>query len=490
MLLKELLQEISPYPIDDRYGQWDIETISCDSRKIFKNSLFVALKGLNHNGSSFINEAVQKGARVIVASSEENSFLSNDNVCFLFVDDPNLFLRNLAKRFYGNPSQDVKTIGITGTNGKTTITYLIEAILKEAGKDCGVIGTINYRMKEKVIPSGNTTPGFLDNQEWLSRMQQEGIDYCVMEVSSHALDQGRVDGIDFRTAIFTNLTSDHLDYHQTRENYFLAKSKLFTGLSSEANAVINIDDSYGQRLVSMTEAKTITYGIKNNAYVMAKDIEQSILATQFKLVCPEGEVVVRTPLIGIYNVYNMLAAVGMALAEKKSLETIRKGLESVSNVPGRLEKINCGQDYTILIDYAHTQDALENVLTTIKKVSDSKVILVFGCGGNRDKTKRPAMGKVASQWADTVIITNDNPRGEEPQLIIQQIVEGFEGDHGVVIPDREEAIHKALDTAKPGEIVLLAGKGHETYQIFKEGTIKFDERQIIRSYLYERQSAL
>ena len=488
MLLKHLLHEISPCPIEEPYAEWDIEALSCDSRKISKNSLFVALKGSSYDGASFIQEAVQKGSRAIVSSLDPKSLKLNDNVYFLQVEDPRRVLRNLTQRFYGDPSQNVKTIGITGTNGKTTVTYLIESIFKQAGKDCGVIGTINYRLKEKVIPSGNTTPGFLENQQWLSLMKEEGINYCIMEVSSHALDQGRVDGINFEVGLFTNLTSDHLDYHHTRENYFLAKSKLFSNLSSEAKAVINTDDPYGQRLVSMTEAKIFTYGIKNRAYVMAKDIQESIQITQFKIVCPEGEVLIRTPLIGAHNIYNMLAAAAAALSQGLSLEVIRKGLEGVLNVPGRLEKVNCGQNYTIFLDYAHTQDALENVLSTIKKVTDAKVILVFGCGGNRDKTKRPAMGKVASQLADQVIITNDNPRGEDPQSIINQIVEGFEGDHYTVISDREEAIHKALEMAKSGEIVLLAGKGHETYQIFQEGTIKFDERQIVRSYLYERQS--
>jgi len=483
MRLENLLQNIYEGDIDTHCRDLEISSICCDSRQVKKGSLFITQKGSVYDGADFIEKAIDQGARVIVTDQEKRNFRSKEGVVILKVGDTFQFLRDLAKRFYDHPSSQIKTIGVTGTNGKTTTVYLMEAILHESEHSCGVIGTVNYRIGERVLPSKNTTPGFLDNQMLFRELVDEGVEYCLMEVSSHALDQGRIDLIDFKAAVFTNLTSDHLDYHGTQENYFSAKASFFTRLSSDALAVINIDDIFGRRLFSKTKSKIRTYGIHNNADVKAVDVKIGISATEFKLVADEGQVNIRTKLVGQFNVYNILAAATACLGEGISLDKIRKGIENLSCVPGRLQRVECGQDYTIFIDYAHTQDALENVLTTIRSTVDAKIILVFGCGGNRDRTKRPMMGAVASRLADFSVVTSDNPRNEDPQTIIDNIIEGFENDHYEVIVEREEAIKKSLSLARKGDVVLIAGKGHETYQIFKDKTIHFDERQIIQQFI-------
>jgi UDP-N-acetylmuramoyl-L-alanyl-D-glutamate--2,6-diaminopimelate ligase len=483
MLLKDLLAEIYPSPLPIQFAEYHINHIYIDSRQTQPNGLFVACKGSNLDGTKFIDMAIDKGAMAVVVPSGTQIINPREKVCYLEVNDTNLFLRKLAKRFFDDPSQQIRVVGITGTNGKTTVSNLVESIISSAGRTSGLIGTIHYRIGRKIIPSNNTTPGFLDMQKLLDEMVSEGMDYCVMEVSSHGLVQRRVDMIDFKAAVFTNLTSDHLDYHKTRDNYFQAKALLFTELSPQSAAIINVDDTYGRKLISMTSGKVITYGIENTADIMAKDVQLSISGTQFKLVTPQEQISVRTKLVGLFNVYNILSAVGVGVAEGLGLGVIKEGIERLSNVPGRLEKIDCGQDFTVIVDYAHTQDALENVLKTIRVTSDSKIILVFGCGGDRDKTKRPAMGKVAGRLADFSIVTSDNSRSEEPEDIIQQIITGFEKDNYTVVIDREQAIRSALKMAQKGDVVLIAGKGHENYQIFKDKTIRFDEKQIVREAL-------
>lgn len=482
MMLEELTRDIVGEGIDRKFLNRTVQSICCDSRKAQPGCLFVALKGGSYDGHEYIPDAVKKGA-VVVVSDKAVPEEAYPDVCFIRVDNTADFLRSVTKRYYGQPSEKIEVIGVTGTNGKTTITYLIESILHADEKSCGVIGTVNYRIGERIIPSMNTTPGFLDNQKLLFDLVRDGIDYCVMEVSSHALDQNRVDLIDFKAAVFTNLTSDHMDYHKTRQNYFEAKAKLFKLVRPDGCSVINIDDEYGHKLVSRTSASVVTYGIHNNADIMARDIELDVKQTKFRLVTPEGNVVIRTNLLGKYNVYNILAASAVCFKEKISLEKIRQGVEYLRLVPGRLERVDCQQEYDIIIDYAHTQDALENVLTTLRAVTSGKIILVFGCGGNRDRTKRPAMGQVAGRLADYCVVTSDNPRNEEPRAIIDEIVKGFEGDNFTVEVDREQAIIKALNIADEGDVVLIAGKGHEDYQIFKDRTIKFDERQVVRQYL-------
>ena len=483
MKLGDLLEGIYHDELFNKDQELIIPALYCDSRKVEAGGLFVAVTGVVTDGIKFIEHAVTQGARVVVSEEAIPDEHQNPDVLYLVVDDSRDFLRKVALRFYGNPSKEIRAIGITGTNGKTTTTFLLESILHEAEHSCSIIGTVNYRIGENVLPAQNTTPGFLDNQKLFANIRDDGVEYCVMEVSSHALDQGRVDEIDFNVAIFTNLASDHLDYHKTRQNYFEAKAKLFTALSSQATAVINIDDDHGKKLFSRTSSKIMTYGIHKHADVMAQDIELDVTGAKFKIVTKDEEIVVRSPLVGHFNVYNILAATAAAIAEGLSLDKIKKGIEHLRQVPGRVEKVDCQQDYTVLIDYAHTQDALDHVLRALRETSDARIILVFGCGGDRDRSKRAEMGYVASQLATFTIITSDNPRTEDPQMIIDEICGGFEGDQYQVIVDREEAIHQALSMADKGDIVLIAGKGHETYQIFKDRTIKFDERQIIRQYL-------
>lgn len=483
MKLTDILKGVASQAPDPKFADLEIQAICTDSRKMQKQALFIAQKGFKFDGTQFITDAVDKGAVAVALDRIQAASINNLDICILPVDDTYQFLRDVAKNFFGNPSSELVNIGITGTNGKTTITYLLESILAAAGKSCGIIGTINYRYAGKTFPSTNTTPGFLENQKYFRELADLGIEYNVMEVSSHALTQGRVDMVDFSTAIFTNLTSDHLDYHQNRENYFNAKAKLFIDLTPEATAVINIDDSYGRKLCAKTNAKVLSYGIDNNADVRAMDVEFDLSGTQFKLVTKEEEAVIRTKLIGHYNVYNVLAACAAAIAEDISFDKIKKGIESLAAVPGRLERVDYGQDYFVFIDYAHTQDAFYNVIQTIRHFSSAKIIIVFGCGGDRDRSKRPEMGKAACQLADYAIVTTDNPRSEEPMAIIEEILTGFDKDNYEVIVNREEAIQKALALAKAGDIILVVGKGHETYQVFKDGTINFDERQIIRQHI-------
>jgi UDP-N-acetylmuramoyl-L-alanyl-D-glutamate--2,6-diaminopimelate ligase len=484
MLLEELLDGIYFGEVSPPFREMEIFSICCDSRKVFLGGLFVALKGSAKDGNDFILEALAKGARVVVTDADVGRLQKDHRgACFLRIDDPARFLHQAAERFFGNPSLLVNTIGITGTNGKTTITYLIESVLRQNNQECGVIGTVNYRLGDRVVPSRQTTPDFIDNQRFLTGLAWQHVPYCVMEVSSHALTQGRVYGIDFKAAVFTNLTSDHLDYHKTKEDYFSAKARLFTPLSSQSAAVLNVDDIYGRQLCSMTEAKVMTYGIKRRADVMAKDIRLDISGSRFMLTCAAGEVEVKTKLIGTHNIYNILAAASVGLARQIDLTAIGRGIEALALVPGRLERVELGQAFTIFIDYAHTQDALENILSAVRHVSASRIILVFGCGGDRDTSKRPLMGRTAGELADLVIVTSDNPRSEDPQAIIDQIIPGFRNNNYTVIVDREEAIGYALRQARPEDIVLIVGKGHEMYQVFAQERVDFNERRIIEKCL-------
>jgi len=484
MRLDELLQNIYIGEIKMPFKRINILSINCDSRKIGKEEMYIALKGAQYDGNDFVEEAIDKGASVVVAG-KDSKFLRTENtdVCYLAVDDTKDFLKKVIKRFYGDPSRQVKIIGITGTNGKTTVAYLIESVLNEDQKSCGVIGTVNYRKNNTIVSATQTTPDFVDNQKFLADLAQQNIPYCVMEVSSHALTQDRVYGIHFSAGVFTNLTSDHLDYHKTRENYFASKAKLFSNLAPDSTAVINGDDLYGRKLCLMTEAQVMTYGIEQKSDVMAKDVQLNISGSHFTLISSNGKIEIQTKLIGMYNIYNILAAVSVCLAQGVSAESIKNGIERLTSIPGRLEHVDQGQNFSIFIDYAHTEDALESVLTAIRQVSKSKVILVFGCGGDRDTSKRLFMGRVANELADLSIVTSDNPRGENPQSIIDQITKGFLKENYKVVVNRKEAIKQALDIAQANDIVLIAGKGHETYQILGDQKIDFNERKIIEECL-------
>ncbi|MBF0593505.1 MAG: UDP-N-acetylmuramoyl-L-alanyl-D-glutamate--2,6-diaminopimelate ligase [Candidatus Omnitrophica bacterium] len=463
------------------YHGISISAVWDDSRRVTPGSLFAALSGPLAKGEDFIPQAVAMGAAVIVLPELSAPAFSAryPQVMFVGVDDPRSEFRKVVLDFYGRPSARVRVIGVTGTNGKTTITYFLEAILAAAGNVCGVVGTVNYRVAGKVLPSKNTTPGFLDNQIQLSGLAAKGVPYSIMEVSSHALEQGRVDLIDFSGALFTNLTGDHLDYHKTMENYFRAKSLLFSGLRAGAYAVINTDDDWGKKLVTLATSKVITYGIDHGADVRAVVHEFGRKGARFEIFFPGGQVLIETPFTGKHNVYNILAAFAAGLGEGFAPDTIKKGIEALGNVPGRLERVECGQDFDVFIDYAHTDDGLRNVLQALQEVKHRRLIVVFGCGGDRDRTKRPRMGRVACELSDIAVITSDNPRSEDPSCIIDEVIPGFTKKNYEVIVEREAAIRRALELAEAGDIVLLAGKGHETYQVLKEGTVDFVERDIV-----------
>ncbi|MEI6437606.1 MAG: UDP-N-acetylmuramoyl-L-alanyl-D-glutamate--2,6-diaminopimelate ligase [Candidatus Omnitrophota bacterium] len=466
----------------------DVTAVWDDSRRVTPGSLFAAIDGPVVKGESFIPQAVANGAVVVVASlscAQEFRHRYSD-VTFYGVADPKDAFRRIVEEFYGEPSKKIRVIGVTGTNGKTTITYFLESVLAAAGKSCGVIGTVNYRVAGKILPSTNTTPGMLDNQIFLSRLLEQGVPYSVMEVSSHALAQGRVELIGFCGAIFTNLTGDHLDYHGSMENYFEAKNRLFNGLAVQAYAVINTDDAWGKKLAASSRGRVISYGIDDTADVRAVVHEFGRKGARFEVRYPGGVVEIKTVFTGKHNVYNILAVFATGLGEGFPVDVIKRGIESLVNVPGRLERVDCGQDFDVFIDYAHTDDGLKNVLLALREVKHKRLIAVFGCGGDRDRTKRPRMGKVACELADLSVVTSDNPRSEDPSGIIEEILPGFTRKNYEVVVEREAAIKRALEIARAGDIILLAGKGHETYQVLKDRTVDFVERDIVDSFLKER----
>ena len=459
----------------------EIGRVTKDSRVVQKGDMFVAFRGYAQDGYGFIGEAISHMPKAVVA---EKDFDAPDSVEKVLVKDTRTALAIIADNFYGHPSQKLKTIGVTGTNGKTTITYVIESILKAAGAKPGVIGTISYRIGGKSLPALNTTPGSLELQEMLARIAELPEPCAVMEVSSHALDQHRIDKVLYDAAIFTNITPEHLDYHKTLEEYFRAKARIFDALKAGGVAILNSDDDKVASLKKSIKSKVITYGLKG-ADVSAKNIRLSIDNSKFDIVTPKGFFSVSTSLIGRYNVSNLLAAVAACQALGIDAGAIRSGIEAVGFVPGRLEPIECGQPFKVFVDFAHTEDALTNVLGLLKEVAKAKIITVFGCGGNRDRSKRPMMGKAACRLSDHVIITSDNPRFEEPGAIIDEIAGGVRGvfSNYEIEADRRKAIEKALDLAGTGSIVVIAGKGHEAGQIIKEKVLPFDDREVARRIL-------
>ena len=480
----------------------EVRDIAYDSRKVKPGSLFVAVRGFHSDGHQFISQAVQQGAIAVVAERE----LPVD-APLVTVEDSRKALALLADAFYLQPSQRLKLLGITGTNGKTTTTYLVKSIIEAAGHKTGLLGTIDYRIGDRVYPAPNTTPESLDLQRLLSEMAECGADYCVMEVSSHALTLGRTAGCVFTGAAFTNLTQDHLDFHTTMDAYYQAKLLLFTGLSSGAWAIINIDDARGVEITRKTRAQVITTGFSEQANVRPLGtIRHGIAGLSFDAVSPSGTVPVESALVGRHNVYNILTAIGIGASLGLSAEVIGRGLKNMKAVPGRMEKVDNGQPYGVIVDYAHTEDALVRLLEAVREIATKRVITVFGCGGDRDRTKRPSMGRAAIAGSDCVIVTSDNPRAEEPLSIIRDIevgmaglgrkLNGNAGQHEAgektpyyVIPDRHEAVAMAIRMAKPGDVVVLAGKGHEDYQIVGEQRIRFDDREIAREEIRKRIAA-
>ncbi len=469
-------------------GSQDIEIkkIAYDSKEVKRNSLFVAIPGFRTDGHRFINEALLKGARAVVT---EKKIPLGEGVTGIRVPDTRKALALLADRFYHHPSGKIRLIGITGTNGKTTTSHLIEAILTADKRGCGLLGTIAHKIGSKTIPAQITTPESLDLQSLLSQLVEKKIKYAVMEVTSHSLQLSRIENVHFSIAVFTNLSIDHLDFHQTIENYLEAKTRLFTRLAKRAFAVINIDDPKSNYLRKRIPCSILTYGIEKKADVRARRIDLSLEGSSFKVKTPGGELDIDLFLPGEHNIYNALAAIGVSFLLKIPPAAIKKGLERIRNIPGRFERIDEGQDFWVIVDYAHTDDALEKVLSTCRELTKGRVILVFGCGGDRDRSKRPLMGETAARHSNYTIITNDNPRSEESLSIISSIEVGMKrgGGRYTIILDRKEAIRKAIEEAGSGDIVLIAGKGHETAQTIGTQVLPFDDREVARKILKEQE---
>ncbi|MFQ7190690.1 MAG: UDP-N-acetylmuramoyl-L-alanyl-D-glutamate--2,6-diaminopimelate ligase [Megamonas funiformis] len=464
----------------------EIEFITHDSRRVRKNTLFVCICGTRVDGNKFIPQAIEAGACAIM--TEKDVEVPAD-ITVIKVPNMREAMELAVPYFYDYPGKKMRMIGVTGTNGKTSSTYMLRDILCKAGYKVGVIGTIKIMIEDEEMPIHNTTPDVIDLQEILDKMYKQNIDYVVMEVSSHALDMNRIAGCEYDTAMFTNLTQDHLDYHKTMENYALAKAKLFDSLSapnlvkSNKNAVINLDDELGSKtMIEHTKCNLITYGIKNDAVLKAENVEIKASGASFDVKYKDDCVHFDLKVIGMFNVYNILGVIGVALAEKISFDIIKETLEAFEAVAGRFELVRQGQDFSVIVDYAHTPDGLENVLKTAREIAKKRLIVVFGCGGDRDRTKRPIMGRIAAQLADVVIATSDNPRTEDPEFILSEVEAGvlpaLHGNFHEKITDRRTAIFRAIELAQKDDIVLIAGKGHENYQILKTGTIHFDDKEV------------
>lgn len=459
-----------------------INKINYDSRKVEENDIFVCIKGFATDGHKYINKAIENGAKVIIIQDDVK--IQNENIIVIKVSDTRKTLACIGANYYNNPSKKMKVIGVTGTNGKTTTTFMIKDILEAAGKKVGLVGTIaNYIGKEK-IHTERTTPESLELQELFSEMVEKGVEYCIIEVSSHSLELDRVYGIQFEGGIFTNLTRDHLDFHKTFENYYKAKFKLF---ERSRIKLVNIDDNYGKQVIedlNLLNAKDIySFSLKNKSDFKAFDENMGSKNINFKVkLDKEEEFVLNIP--GDYNVYNSLGAIAMCYKLGIDINAIKKGIEETL-VPGRCERV-CKEynlPYEIIVDYAHTPDGLLNILETAKAFTKGKLISVFGCGGDRDKVKRPQMGKIGVDISDIAIITSDNPRSEDPMSIIEDIKAGLDKNNYIIIENRKEAIRKAISIAKKDDVIVIAGKGHETYQILKDKTIHFDEREVVKEIL-------
>lgn len=463
-----------------------IKSIEMDSRKVTDGSLFICMKGFTVDGHDFAKQAVEQGAVALVVERPVNV-----DVPTIQVNDSQRAMAILADTFYRSPSEQLHVIGITGTNGKTTTTYLIDYIFENAGKKTGRIGTINTKVNGIERDVVNTTPESLSLQKMFHEMVEGKTETVVMEVSSHALHLGRVRGCDFDIAVFTNLSQDHLDYHETMDAYKQAKGILFSQLGNTYSknrkkyAILNVDDEASAYYRTVTAAEVITYGIENKADISAQQIEMSSHGIRFKLCTPFGNEEISMKLVGLFSVYNALAASAACLASGLSIAEIKAGLQQVEGVPGRFELVDEGQDYTVLVDYAHTPDSLLNVLQTIRQFAKKKIFVVVGCGGDRDKQKRPLMGEIAVKYADEAIFTSDNPRSEDPNEIIQQMTQHLNSDFTVIV-DREKAIDYAIRQAQKGDVILIAGKGHETEQVIGEHVYPFDDRVIAQKAMKRR----
>jgi len=485
MRLEDITKLIQPILVRGPLSE-EVEGIAYDSRQVRPGYLFVAIKGGHLNGEDFIEDAIRRGAVAVV--SEKDAWPKR-SVAHIHVDNARLALAEIASAYYGHPARRLEMYGITGTNGKTTTSFMVRSILDQAHRPSGLIGTVRYEIGERVIPASRTTPEAPDIQFMLDQMLRSGCESAVMEVSSHALDQKRVWGIPFDVGIFTNLSRDHLDYHGTMENYYDTKCQLFRSLGQlgkTAAAVINLDDAWGMRLAGTNGlfAGLLTYGEHPSADIRAVQVELDPERSRFHVRSPWGEVDVELNMPGRHNVSNALAAIAATAARGIALPVIAGALREMEQVPGRLERFRGRGGVMVYVDYAHTDDALRRVLETIRECGRGRLIVVFGCGGNRDVTKRPLMGAAASQLADHIILTNDNPRQEDPLAIISQIERGIRpGASYEIQPDREFAIAAAIARARPGDMVLIAGKGHENVQEFAHAVTPFEDAKVVRKYL-------
>jgi UDP-N-acetylmuramoyl-L-alanyl-D-glutamate--2,6-diaminopimelate ligase len=486
--LSDLLKDIEAR-VPEAAEELEIRQVACDSRKVQPRALFFALHGAKADGNEFIRDAVSRGAAAI--ASEENAPAAiPSSVAWIQVREARKALAVAAANFFGHPAEALQLVAVTGTNGKTTTTSLIDAIVKASGAKTGLFGTIAYHTPLGEYPAPNTTPESVDLQGFLAEIRDVGGKFGVLEASSHSLAMDRLWGCHFAAAVFTNLTREHMDYHKTFDDYFAAKKKLFegTGAGAPEVAIINTDDEYGRRLTGLGK-KTVTYGLENGADITTKKFQLTFNGLAFAAQTPNGKVQVASPLVGRINVYNILAAIGAAQALGLSNEVIEAGIRSLESVSGRFQRIDLGQPYFVVVDYAHTDDALENLIRTARELNPKgRIITLFGCGGGKDRTKRPVMGEVTGRLSDLTILSSDNPRTEDPLKIISDIIVGLQKTSGkyLIEPDREKAIGVAMDEARAGDIILLAGKGHENYQILADRTLEFDDRDMARHALRER----
>jgi UDP-N-acetylmuramoyl-L-alanyl-D-glutamate--2,6-diaminopimelate ligase len=483
MMLRELLSGLNA-----RRVAGDLETpiagIAYDSRQVSEGDLFVAIRGTRMDGNRFMPKAIAKGAAAVVSALEP---VQGVPMPWIQVDDERAAMATIAGNFYGNPTRNLHLVGVTGTNGKTTTTYIVESILKAAGRPAAVFGTIEYRGPGFDFTAERTTPEAPDLEKLFRQVADADCKYAVMEVSSHAIEMKRVERLQFEVAVFTNLSRDHLDFHHDMESYFQAKRKLFAGLSGTLPRVLvlNSDDARFEDLRSIDPQRVISYGMKVAADICPIRHEFGWEATDAMFKTPIGELEVRTTLMGKANLFNIGAAIGVGIALGLPADAIAHGIQQLRCVPGRFESVIAGQPFRVIVDYAHTDDALEKVLKSAREITEGRLIVVFGCGGERDRTKRPLMGEVASRQSDYAIVTSDNPRGEDPKAIVEEIEKGMKGGNYLIELDRREAIHKALAEARKGDTVLIAGKGHETYQMIGTTSRPFDDRLVAKELLHE-----
>ncbi|HKS42432.1 MAG TPA: UDP-N-acetylmuramoyl-L-alanyl-D-glutamate--2,6-diaminopimelate ligase [Blastocatellia bacterium] len=497
MKLDVLAKEINAIAATGRLDR-EARDVTHDSRACAPGTIFVAIRGEKTDAHKFIGQAVERGAVAVISERGFNDdYAPNSDVAWIQVAAARDALARAAAAVHGHPSRKLKLVGITGTNGKTTSAHLIDSVIRASEGTSAMFGTIQHRIGSASATAHHTTPEAADIQRMLAQAVAAGCRSAAMEVSSHAIELHRADALQFAVACFTNLTRDHLDYHKTMDAYFAAKAKLFDGSldSAPANSVINIDDEYGRRLLSTAKGRVITYGFSKDADVRTDEFDLSPRGLAYTASTPPGDVAIVSPLVGRFHVYNTLGAIAAGLALGADLETIARGIRDCLTVAGRFEQVTADNShqpsFTVIVDYAHTDDALKNVLLTAREVagSDGRVITVFGCGGDRDRTKRAPMGEIAASMSDVAIVTSDNPRTEDPVAIIEEIEVGLKknGRPYVKLPDRREAIFRAIGEARAGDVVLIAGKGHETYQIIGDRTIHFDDKEVAREALAERK---